>query len=302
MKLPSTIKDAAGAIISQTKVAEVSFISVMNEKNEQSIFGCGSLRFYSMLDLEAIDSKWSKLTTKFMGKNDTIADIQIGAFYQSYFVLFLTKSGQIWSGGSNSCGQCGRHSNALAVPLGRVQFGNEDEDIKIKKMAVGGTFTLCITEEDKLWGFGSNRSGQLLMDPNIMNRYLTEPTLNLKFKDDRVVGIACGRNFSVVIDDEGIAYASQIRGLYTADITKIGKYTIESVDCGDEHCIMLTKDNQIVTFGANSYHQCSPWRKDKKIKEPYVLSREEIGIHKRCRVERVIADQFSSLILVESVS
>ena len=75
---------------------------------------------------------------------------------------------------------------------------------------------------------------------------------------------------------------------------------IIDAECGHEHNVLLTANNNVVTFGYNEYNQCS-WilSKDENINKPYILNKEkEIGIKNVEFVEKVFAFSWNTIIII----
>ena len=118
---------------------------------------------------------------------------------ESYHTMVITQDGKLWSFGDNEFGQ-----------LGRVTQGNENpipmlvpifKDMIIINVSCGSFHTMVITQGNKLWSFGNNRSGQL----GRVTQGNDNPTPRLvpAFEDMVVTKISCGSKHTMVITEGG---------------------------------------------------------------------------------------------------
>ena len=70
--------------------------------------------------------------------------------------------------------------------------------------------------------------------------------------------------------------------------------------CGALHTALLSKKNELITFGANHNYQCSVIQKENnKISNPYFVSKEkELNIEENDFIEKVFAFGNSTMIIV----
>ncbi len=94
------------------------------------------------------------------------------------------------------------------------------------------------------------------------------------------------------------------RGHFNEEPSQIKQFMdveIENVYCGLWHTMILTKSNELYGFGYNGNGEVSVNSNQSKHPLPYHLTREEIGIHKECKIEGVITGYRSTLILVAKI-
>ena len=298
----SSTKNKITVINYKSISGEQTFISVVNKSDDkQSLYTkCPQGRLSSHSEFDAEGDGWYKVRD-FLGNKDTVIGIHSGqSMISGYHILFHTLAGNIWSVGNNSYGQCGRRGSTDRI--GKVQFGSHDENIKIKAVATGTIHNLCIDDRNRVWAFGCNYYQRCGLNNHA--RKIEEPQLCEYVKDKKIVDICCGEVMSICLDDEGIVYgfgSLKLNGMVTGSAVVIDEFgEIIEIDCGYRHVVLLTKDNQIVTFGDNGYNQCSILNNSQQIKEPYILSKEEIGIAKTDTIARIIADADSTLIVMNA--
>ena len=126
---------------------------------------------------------------------DGIKIISIVGYLEHY--LALSDDGKVYAKGKNSHHQIGNGSNEEVDHF--IQVKGELEYQKVKKIAVGGWHSLCLTEDSKLYGFGLNTSYQmskLTNDEGQLYKDIPYPKLITCFNGDEVSDFALGSEFS----------------------------------------------------------------------------------------------------------
>lgn len=124
-------------------------------------------------------------------------------------------------------------------------------NLKVKHVACGANYTMIIDENDNVFGFGFNGFGQLGSDNNF----------NMKAKY-----IACGSNHTILIDMENNVWSAGLNksgqlGLgtfldHTNNIFKqINGIKAKYAACGLLHTVLITLNDDILSFGSNEYGQ-----------------------------------------------
>ena len=75
---------------------------------------------------------------------------------------------------------------------------------------------------------------------------------------------------------------------------------IHSGSLSDLHTILLTFDNEIITFGSNHTHQCSHLRQENMIQLPSIINKLQGGIDQHLQIDSVIAAGSATLLLCVS--
>ena len=117
--------------------------------------------------------------------------------------LALSDDGKVYAKGKNGHCQIGNGSKAEVDHF--IQVKGELEDQKVKKIAVGGWHSLCLTEDSKLYGFGLNTSYQMSKLTNaegVLYRDVPYPKLITCFENDEVSEFALGSEFSFYLTGE----------------------------------------------------------------------------------------------------
>eukprot|EP01084_Bolivina_argentea_P134076 236568_1 len=267
----------------------------------------------------------AKMTNFFMSNNLRIKKIGTGARH----LLILCTNGQIFSCGANDRGQCGilTENNQDIFSLTLVS------DLKNYCLDIGclGSSNLCLCKSlnntIQLWVFGEDRFCALslvdfLSESDESEEDIEEeeemcartPTLHEYFIQYNYIikEIVCGGGHSIVITKDGkcVVFGDNQYGQcgngydedrpysYQNEIN-IENENIVTAFCGYFHSILLTKKNNLYTFGSNECNECSIINKKEIIDKAYSLKRNEIGLKQNAFIVNIIAGVQSTIILYE---
>ncbi|XP_068614172.1 probable E3 ubiquitin-protein ligase HERC3 [Brachionichthys hirsutus] len=133
----------------------------------------------------------------------------------------------------------------------------------LKEVACGGQHSMFLLHDGSVYTCGSNSCGQLGHD-----KLGTSPELVGALDTQKIIMVSCGRAHSMAVNDQGQLFAwgadegGQL-GLGTAEaavriprlIKKLCDHRISQVMCGNQHCIALSRDGQLFTWGQNANGQ-----------------------------------------------
>ncbi|XP_038127022.1 probable E3 ubiquitin-protein ligase HERC3 isoform X2 [Cyprinodon tularosa] len=133
----------------------------------------------------------------------------------------------------------------------------------LKEVACGGQHTLFLLHDGSVYTCGSNSCGQLGH-----NRDGTSPELVGALDTQKITMVSCGRTHSMAINEQGQVFAwgagegGQL-GLGTREavvriprlVKQLCDHSISQVMCGNQHCIALSRDGQLFTWGQNTNGQ-----------------------------------------------
>ena len=150
----------------------------------------------------------------------------------------------------------------------------------------GANHYIVTSERNHVYAFGLNEYGQCGND-----------LLGVRYTWKSLAKHDYGKKTSELIEDRPWK-------LVTYDVNDFWEnddnWEIEKVACGDNHTVLLTKDNRIFTFGYNRWNQCSTIKKDDTIGLPLWFSKElELGVSEDSVVTDIIALNNGTLIAIE---
>lgn len=130
--------------------------------------------------------------------------------------LLVGDDGLVWSAGANNLGQCG-HPVVAQIPAFEAIEGPflDGERQHVIKAAVGVTFSIILTDDGKVFSFGSGEKGQLgngrtgehIITGNKTAFDIETEPIPVKGLDDKtIIDIACGPQHSVALDSQGLVY------------------------------------------------------------------------------------------------
>uniref|UniRef100_A0A3Q2DP84 HECT and RLD domain containing E3 ubiquitin protein ligase 3 n=1 Tax=Cyprinodon variegatus TaxID=28743 RepID=A0A3Q2DP84_CYPVA len=133
----------------------------------------------------------------------------------------------------------------------------------LKEVACGGQHTLFLLHDGSVYTCGSNSCGQLGH-----NRDGTSPELVGALDTQKITMVSCGRTHSMAINEQGQVFTwgagegGQL-GLGTTEavvriprlVKRLCDHSISQVMCGNQHCIALSRDGQLFTWGQNTNGQ-----------------------------------------------
>ena len=237
-------------------------------------------------------------TTKYF-ETLVITQIETGGRH----TLFLTNNGLVHALGDNEYCQCGinydnDNNNKLIKSPKIIQSLS---NVNIIKICCGEDHNLCLDSNNKLWGFGKHKLGQIGIKNNDNSNHIKIPTMNAYLKNAMIEQIQCGSHHSMVIDNVkncylfGLNIYGQI-GIHQVfiphliqSIDSMKGISIRSGSLGNHHTLLLSESNQIISFGNNTYNQCSSINKSNRIFSPYLLSNNEINNNSNFLINKVIA-------------
>ncbi|KAI1887409.1 hypothetical protein AGOR_G00190000 [Albula goreensis] len=167
----------------------------------------------------------------------------------------------LWCWGNTAEGQLGIGDSESSVfePRTSRVFSSRG----LKEVACGRQHSLFLLHDGSVYTCGSNSSGQLGHD-----KAGGMPELVGALDAQKIAGVACGQAHSVAVNEQGQVFTwgagsgGQL-GLGTTEeavrvprlIKKLCEHRISQVMCGNQHCVALSKDGQLFTWGQNSSGQ-----------------------------------------------
>jgi alpha-tubulin suppressor-like RCC1 family protein len=224
------------------------------------------------------DIKHRKVPTEIQrGKNGIPEDVRIiGVSCGRDHTVLLSDDDRIWTFGYNRYGQLGHGDiEDRHVPIEIHRNKNElPEDVRIVRAYCGSDHTGLLSDDGRIWTFGSNRCGQLGHGDNEIRNIPTEIPRgeNGLSEDVRIIGASYGSDHTVLLSDDGRIwtfgdnYFGQLGHGNNQNInipTEIRRRANElpkdvkiiCASCGDCYTVLLSDDGRIWTFGFNIFGQ-----------------------------------------------
>lgn len=184
--------------------------------------------------------------------------------------LILNKNGHVYSCGWNNKGQLGQPEKEDKLNFERIRGILENEIII--DIACGWDSSAALTNQGKLYMWGSNNFGQLGIDPFTL-RHSYEPIETMPC--EKIKRVAMGLRHTAVITQDrrifvcGAAGKGQLglKNDSNDNIDKRSKHNfypftliselknVTDVSCGQHHTVVATDKAEIYVFGANNYGQ-----------------------------------------------
>lgn len=189
--------------------------------------------------------------------------------------LLLTDSGRLFAMGDNTHGQLGMesrlHGSFVDTPRS-VEGPLGDEEVQVKLIAAGDSFTMAVTEEDRLYTWGANANGQLGLG-KLQDQMVPQPVPQLSGL--RIGAICCGACHSIAITNDGAkvwAWGSNVHGQLGVGVDGDGAaqrvkpslipalsnrrdMVMCQVTAASNHSLALTTTGEVYAFGLNSHGQ-----------------------------------------------
>lgn len=126
----------------------------------------------------------------------------------------------------------------------------ELKDKRVVQLALGQHFTVALSQEGKLFGFGDNKHGQLRMNDQKEIETVTEITTSKKVKK-----VVCGWTHTIIQSEDDI-----LDGWGRNDYCQLGGPTplsVSDVYSGSEHVLAVrSADKKLVSWGWNEHGNC----------------------------------------------
>ena len=187
------------------------------------------------------------------------------------YTLIVDKEGKLWSFGLNLNGQLGLgHCTQIDKPS-EVELENEIENnqiqnktfkknkknkVKFNSVKSAGYINFCTTEQGEIymWPWG-DKQGNLHYNPNKF--FLSSP-------QEKVISVACGNNFCVMLNNNGMVYSMGKSNKYgelgvgdfnpryaptPIDFFNLNLERINQISCGFKHCVAKSTTGRVYTWG-----------------------------------------------------
>ena len=175
------------------------------------------------------------------------------------FTIALKKDGTIWGWGDNTFGQIGRRFDTIPFPFELNASGTSISSVL--QISAGGTHTLALDDNHKLWAWGKNEQGELGDGANALSRIGTEVLGDVNWSF-----VSAGFDHTVATDENATLWAwgnngsGQLGNGSTDDsnipvretnTTRLWKH----VSAGKDYTLGVTTDGRLWAWGTNTYRR-----------------------------------------------
>ena len=170
----------------------------------------------------------------------SLRDQQIVGIYAGLeHSLFLDDLGALWTCGKNKHGQLGNgpFKKWVDIPIQIEYFVSQK--IKIKEVACGCAHNLVVSEENVIYSWGKNKSGQ------------------------------CGHG----TDKSSYSYPKEIVCFKKMMGVNMASEVEIEIQCGINHSYVRSMDGQRWLFGSNEYNECLLYNYGIAVREPYCIDK-----------------------------
>ncbi|KAL8996617.1 MAG: hypothetical protein Q9169_003899 [Polycauliona sp. 2 TL-2023] len=277
-------KTAAKPTPKATSKAKVNVIinQVLKSPLHVYVFGEGSSGELGLgATRNAIDVKRPRLNANLPADKVGVVHVACGGMH----VAALTRDGKVLTWGVNDQGALGRDTQ-WEGGLRDMDDDSDDDDnaglnpkestpgpvttfpegTVIVKLSAGDSHTLALTEDGRVFGWGTFRSNEGILGFSKDTLVQTTPVLLPKLT--KIVDIASGNNHALALDNKGVVYTwgsgqqmqlgyrmmERMRhdSLNPALLRSRGK-NIRYIACGADHSFAIDSNNQVWSWGVNSF-------------------------------------------------
>jgi len=233
--------------------------------NDGEVYGCG-VNDLGQLGLgdSIIQTSSPTLLDPSYFNSSTIYAIACGA----NCTMFITNDGKVYGCGINTSGQLGLGHTTSPILTPTLLDTSPFNTLTISAIACGANHTIFLTNDGKVYGCGSNTSGQLGLG-NTTTQPISTPTLldTTPFNTLTISAIACGQNHTIFLTNDGKVYScgsntsgqlglghttSPISTPTLIDTSPFNTLTISAIACGQNHTMFLTNDGKVYGCGNNA--------------------------------------------------
>uniref|UniRef100_A0A7S4PM21 SAM domain-containing protein n=1 Tax=Guillardia theta TaxID=55529 RepID=A0A7S4PM21_GUITH len=195
-------------------------------------------------------------------KNKIFVNLIMGDWH----CIAITNKKKVYSWGKNKYGQLGLgHTNNVPLPTGILSLSDPLNRKNVRSIGAGKSHSAVIAEDGDVYTWGRGWEGQLGHD--VVTEIELEPHIVPKMENRGSSAVACGRNHTVVVTDNGLIYTwgeNKAGQLGTGDlkssnspvlIESLEEQEMISIACGSEHSIAVSIANEVYGWGSGVYDQ-----------------------------------------------
>ena len=193
-----------------------------------------------------------------------VLEVAAGAMHS----LALVSGGEVYSFGRNTHGQLGRGAPEATGSLPAVVGGLVERRVRALRVAAGAYFSLVVSEDGRLFAFGSNAYGELGVEGGGNQHTPVEAATPAGVRLQAAHGgrahtlgltrrgcvCAAGRN---VHGQLGLGQEVEAAYVLTAVEALRGEHVVQ-LACGNNHSLAVTLDGRVLAWGCGAGYQLGP--------------------------------------------
>ncbi|XP_076028928.1 protein RCC2 homolog [Oratosquilla oratoria] len=191
------------------------------EKGVLVFAGCSQWEYIGRRNLKVLPAK-QHYTPCLIGGLGDIRVAMVASHCSAAHSVCVTSEGKVFTFGRNEKGQLGVGDCEPKTGIQMVETLNE---FTIISAAVGRNHSLFLTDRGTVFSCGDNKSGQCGVGNS--NAIINTPC-RISFKDAKIKKVACGGEFSVILDTNGYLYSFGLPEYGQLGHNTDGKYFLTS--------------------------------------------------------------------------
>lgn len=229
--------------------------------NTGDVYVWGSNKFNLLASPKSEDEK-AERPRKLSGLKDVV-EVSVG----DCSAAALTRDGQLYTWGfpgsfAWGSGPLGRTEAEDAKTPSKAKVGG-NEDIRLKQISTGAQHMMGLGLDGEVWIWGKGASG-VMGDGKNLDRTLPVPVVYLLDTNVTAKQVACGSNFNLVLDTNGLAYAwggnergqLGLGGGFSMDLESVprpiehlAKEKLVQISAGVSHAAAVTDNGEVYMWG-----------------------------------------------------
>lgn len=195
-----TSQDSVGSDSTSSTDPEKKRLSLPEHRGTVVYTGCTQWEYIGRRNLKGIPAMLHHVPRRIAAFRG-IRVAYVASHCSAAHTIFISDEGKVFSLGRNEKGQLGigdTEVRAGVIPMDTMS------EFTVVGAAVGRNHTLLLTDRGSVFACGDNKSGQCGVGNT--TAVLHTPS-RISFKEGKVVKVACGAEFSMIVDKKGYLYS-----------------------------------------------------------------------------------------------
>ena len=187
-----------------------------------------------------------------------------------YHSLALALDGKVYNWGRGGNGQLGNNTTSDSLIPVAVTTTGALAGKTVTAIAAGGTHSLALTSDGKVYSWGLNGNGQLGNNSTAQSNVPVAVTATGTLAGKTVIAIAAGNNHSLALTSDGAVYSwglntsgqlgnnsttQNTNPVYVTTNGALAGKAVTAIAAGGTHSLALTSEGKVYSWGQNTYSQ-----------------------------------------------